>query len=67
MRRGWTPPLWVNLAIGLVLVGVGVVFWLVPQKGMGTQAHIIILLGYFALAGLYLGKAFRQYRGRRQS
>jgi hypothetical protein len=67
MRKGFQPPMWVNILIGAVLCVVGIIFYLLPQKGMGSGTHLIILLGYFALGGLYFGKAFRQYRAKRQS
>jgi hypothetical protein len=59
--------MWVNLLIGGFLFILGIVFSLTPQKGSSIGWHLVILLGYFALAGLYLGKAFRQYRKKRQS
>ncbi|MCA1597337.1 MAG: hypothetical protein LC772_13075 [Chloroflexi bacterium] len=66
-RRGWQPPLWVNLAFGLGMLVVGVVFTIVPQKGMSTQNRLLLLVAYCVIAGFYLARAFRQYRARQQS
>lgn len=63
MRRGWQPPMWVNIAIGVVLCAIGVVSSIV--QGL-SGVHLLILLAYFGLAGLYFGKALRQYRSKRQ-
>jgi hypothetical protein len=62
-RRGWQPPMWVNLMFGTIIITAGVVFFLGFQvNGLGTGARLLFLVGYFALGGLYLGRAFRQYR-----
>ena len=66
MRRGWEPPLWVNATVGVVLFVLGIFFMMAPNPGFSGGVNVFILLGYFALAGLYLGKALRQYRRRRQ-
>jgi len=66
MRRGWQAPLWVNLAVGTGLVVAGLVFFLLPGKGTGTGQRLIFLLLYFVLAGLYYGKAIRQWRTKQQ-
>ena len=66
-KRGrWEAPLWLNLVVGISLLVLGILFLAFPQKGLGGTSRLIILLGYFALAGLYLSKAVRQYRERRQ-
>ena len=62
--------MWVNLLIGGFLFILGIVFSvtsLASHKGTSIGWNLIILVGYFALAGLYLGKAFRQYRKKQQS
>jgi hypothetical protein len=63
-RRRWESPLWLNVAIGVAMVALGLWFLVSPQKGFGTGARTIILFGYFALAALYLTKAYRQYRSK---
>jgi hypothetical protein len=66
-RRGFQPPLWVNLAFGIGMIVFGVVFTITPQKGMSTQNRLLLLLAYCVIAGFYLFRAFRQYRNKRQS
>lgn len=63
-RRRWEAPLWVNLVVGTFLVAIGIVFFLVPARGSSTNTRLLFLLLYFALAGLYFGKAIRQWRSR---
>lgn len=66
-RRGWQPPLAFNVVFGLAMIGLGVFFTAVPQKGMGTQGKLLLLILYLGLGALSLGRAYRQYRGRQQS
>lgn len=66
MRRGWQAPLWANLAIGFFLAVSGAFFFLFPGKGAGSGQRLLFLLLYFALAGLYLGKAIRQWMQKRR-
>jgi hypothetical protein len=63
-RRGWQPPLAFNLIFGVVMVSIGVIFFVIPQKGMGTQSKLLLLILYLGLGGLSLGRAYRQYRAK---
>jgi hypothetical protein len=46
---------------------VGLYFFVfLPPKGASVLLRLGLLLLYFALAGLYLGRAVLQYRRRRQ-
>jgi hypothetical protein len=65
-RRGWQPPLAFNLIFGLVMIGLGLFFFVIPQKGMGTQGKLLLLILYFGLGALSLGRAYRQYRSKQQ-
>lgn len=58
------PPLWLNVTLGLVMVVAGTYFTIFSPGGLGTAARLILLLGYFLIAGYYFGKAYRQYRRR---
>lgn len=66
-RRGWQPPMSFNIIFGTVMIGLGVFFTALPQKGMGLQGKLLLLVLYLALGGLSLGRAYRQYRSRQQS
>ncbi len=66
-RRGWTPPLWVNAAFGFGMLVFGGLFALNPPKGESPGLRAALLLGYTAIAGFYLARAYRQYRARRES
>lgn len=61
--RRWQFPPWLNLGIGAALLGLGALFALSPAKGIPPALHIVALVGYLLIAGLYLSTAFRQYRG----
>ena len=63
-RRRWDLPLWANVTAGVFLLGIGILFALIPQKGFTSGERIIILAAYVALSAVYLSKAFRQYRSR---
>jgi FtsH-binding integral membrane protein len=56
-----------NVTIGLTLLLFGVLFSLTPSKGMSPGLHTFFLVLYVFLSGLYLSKAFKQYRSRQQS
>jgi hypothetical protein len=58
------PPLWLNVTLGLIMVVAGTYFTIFSPGGLGTVARLILLLGYFLIAGYYFGKAYRQYRRR---
>jgi hypothetical protein len=52
--------------MGTVMVAVGVYFFVfVPPKGASIWLRLGLLFLYFALAGLYLGRALLQYRRKR--
>ena len=57
-------PMWLNITLGVIMVVAGTFFTVVSPGGLGTVARIILLLGYFIIAGYYFGKAYRQYRRR---
>lgn len=59
-------PLWVNALLGIGMVIFGIVVFAMPQKGSGTGQRLIFLVLYFLIAGLYLGKAYQQYRARQR-
>ncbi len=65
-RRGWQPPLLVNVILGFGMVIFGIVTFVIPQHGAGMTQRLIFLVLYFLIAGLYLGKAFQQYRARQR-
>lgn len=65
-RRRAELPLWANVAVGLVIIGVGT-YLFVPRHGSLQLSNFLILLIYFALGGLYIGRAALQYRKRRQA
>ena len=67
MRRGWNPPLWVNLMLGVGMAVFGIFFFVLPQKGMGSGQRLLLLVGYFLVAGFYLFRAYRQYRQRQET
>lgn len=60
------PPLWLNVVLGVIMVVAGTYFTIFVPGGLGPAARIILLLGYFLIAGYYFGKAYRQYRRRAQ-
>src|SRR5579864_846994 len=61
-RRGWQPPMSFNIIFGVLMVGLGVFFFAIPQKGMGTQSRLLLLILYLGLGSLSLWRAYRQYR-----
>lgn len=58
------PPLWLNIMLGVIMAVAGPYFTIFASNGMGTAPRLILLLGYFLIAGYYFGKAYRQYRRR---
>ena len=58
------PPLWLNVTLGFVMVIAGTYFTIFSPGGLGTAARLILLLGYYLIAGYYFGKAYRQYKRR---
>jgi hypothetical protein len=66
-RQRWKPPPWMNAVFGATMIAVGVIFYFAfPQKG-GSDTKVLFLILYLALGGLYLGRAFLEYRRRQQS
>ena len=59
-------PLWVNAVLGAAMVIFGIIVFAMPQKGSGNGQRLIFLVLYFVIAGLYLGKAYQQYRARQR-
>ncbi|PZS03456.1 MAG: hypothetical protein DLM70_09035 [Chloroflexi bacterium] len=59
-------PLWANAGVGLVMLTVGLYFFMQPQRGMSSTLRLIILAGYIAVSLVYLVTALRQYRNRRR-
>ncbi|HEX6510568.1 MAG TPA: hypothetical protein VF221_23310 [Chloroflexota bacterium] len=66
-RQRRQPPPWLNVTLGTVMVVAGSYFTIVAPGGLGTPGRLILLLGYFLIAGYYFGKAYRQYRRRGQT
>jgi hypothetical protein len=58
------PPLWLNVTLGFIMVVAGTYFTIFSPGGLGLAARLILLLGYFLIAGYYFGKAYRQYKRR---
>lgn len=58
------PPMWLNVTLGVIMVVAGTYFTIFSPGGLGTAARLILLLGYFLIAGYYFGKAYRQYKRR---
>lgn len=63
-RRSWQLPPWMNLAFGVLMLGAGVFFFALPQKGMSTGSKAFFLLTYGLVAGFYFFRAYRGYRRR---
>ena len=65
-RRGKQAPPIVNLIFGVMMLILGVVFFV---SGLGSHggSNFVLLLLYMLVAGFYLSRAFRQYRGKRQT
>jgi hypothetical protein len=62
-RGGPQLPLWGNLLVGFLILGAGLYFSL-ASKGQSIALKAGLLVLYAALAGLYFGRAYRQYRRR---
>lgn len=62
-KGGWQLPPWANLVFGALMLGAGLFFFLSPQKGMSMQTKAILLVMYISVAGFYLFRAYRGYRG----
>lgn len=58
------PPLWLNVTLGIIMVVAGTYFTIFSPGGLRLAARLILLLGYFLVAGYYFGKAYRQYKRR---
>ena len=58
------PPLWLNVTLGFIMVVAGTYFTIFSPGGLGLIARLILLLGYYLVAGYYFGKAYRQYKRR---
>jgi hypothetical protein len=46
------------------MVVAGTYFTIFSPGGLGLTARLILLLGYFLIAGYYFAKAYRQYKRR---
>lgn len=57
-RRGWQGPLWLNATLGGVMILAGIIAVLLRQP-------VFILVAYWALGGIYLYRAYRQYLAKR--
>ncbi|GAC1513011.1 MAG: hypothetical protein NVS2B16_16950 [Chloroflexota bacterium] len=64
-RTGFQLPLWGNIAVATIILVVAVFLFAVPTKGTSTNTRLLFFIAYFALSALYWGKAFRQYRARK--
>lgn len=64
-RRGWQPPLWVNVMVGTGMVIFGIIQFFTQQHNAGMTGLVFLVL-YFVIAGLYLGKAYQQYRAKQR-
>jgi hypothetical protein len=51
-----------NVIFGVVMVFLGLFFFILPQKGMGTQGKLLLLILYLGLGSLSLWRAYRQYQ-----
>lgn len=63
-------PLWANAAIGSSMLLFGVFFAvssLNTKGGLSNGWQPVIFVGYALVASIYLGRAVRQYRERRES
>jgi hypothetical protein len=49
------------------MVVAGTYFTILSPGGLNTTARLILLLGYYLIAGYYFAKAYRQYRARGQT
>ncbi len=65
-RRGHQPAPIVNLIFGLMMLILGLVFF-VSGLGASGGTKFLLLLLYMLVAGFYLSRAFRQYRARRHT
>jgi uncharacterized membrane protein (DUF4010 family) len=65
VRRRREFPFAANLALGIGLLILGVLFFVSNLSQGGTGTRIFFLVGYIALAGFYLSRALRQYREKR--
>jgi hypothetical protein len=61
-RPLWQGPPWFNAALGIFMLVAGTVFFVLPQKGVGTRDRALFLAGYVLLGGFYLFRAYRGYR-----
>lgn len=65
-RRGLMGlPLGWKIALGVTMLGAGVIFYFMPQKGTSESSKLIFLAGYCLLAAFYLGSAYRDWRRKR--
>lgn len=64
-RRGWQPPLWYNIFLGVISLAAGI--WLfqgvIQHHTKGFQAYLPFL--YFLLAAMTLVRAYTQIKARR--
>jgi hypothetical protein len=58
------PPLWLNVMLGIIMAVAGPYFTIFASNGLSLAPRLLLLLGYFLIAGYYFGKAYRQYRRR---
>jgi len=66
MRRGWTPPPWVNAAFGVGMLIFGVAFFFFTPGAAASTQKLVLLGLYVLIAAFYLVRAYRQYRDRQQ-
>ena len=67
VRKRWQPPFWVNVTLGGGMLIFGLLFFILPQRGVGTNQKVLLFIGYLVVAGFYLVQAYRQYRARQQA
>lgn len=66
-RRGaFNLPLWGNVMVATIIDLVAVFLFVLPAKGSNLNERLLFFVAYLALSALYWGKAFRQYRARRE-
>jgi hypothetical protein len=50
--------------LGIIMAVAGPYFTIFASNGLSLAPRLLLLLGYFLIAGYYFGKAYRQYRRR---
>ncbi|GAC1636116.1 MAG: hypothetical protein NVS4B2_24150 [Chloroflexota bacterium] len=62
-RTGFQLPFWGNIAVATIILVVAIFLFAIPAKQ--TSTNTLLFVAYLALSALYWGKAFRQYRARK--